>query len=338
MKPIIGITMGDAAGIGPEIIIKALQHNKVYEICRPVVIGDAKILEKAACIIRMQPGLIKIIGSIREAKFHYGEIECLDHNLLDPDLPFGRLDKSAGNAAYQYIKTAVELAQRQQIDAICTAPLNKEALHAAGHLFPGHTEVLAHLTGTTDYSMMLSAKKLKVIHLTTHVGLLKAIELINPERTYKVIKLAHQTLIHAGYSRPAIAVCGINPHAGENGLFGNGEEEEKLLPGIRRAQDEGIHVSGPYPADTLFYRAMRGDFDIVVACYHDQGHAPVKVLGIEEGVNITVGLNGGIVRTSVDHGTAFDIAGKNLADERSMLAAISSAVELAPKRNDIERM
>ena len=168
-----------------------------------------------------------------------------------------------------------------------------------------------------------------MIHLTTHVGLLKAIEKITPERTYKVIRLAHETLKRAGIETPRIAVCGINPHAGENGLFGNGEEEEKLIPGIERAKKKNICVSGPHPADTLFYRAVRGDFDIVVACYHDQGHIPVKVLGIEEGVNITVGLKGGIIRTSVDHGTAFDIAGKNKADERSMVAAIEAAAELA---------
>ena len=179
--------------------------------------------------------------------------------------------------------------------------------------------------------MMLSSPKLKVIHLTTHQGLLDAIQSINPERTYTVLELAHRTLTKAGYEQPRIAVCGINPHAGENGLFGNGEEEEKLIPAIKKAQSEGMNVSGPYPADTLFFRAVRGDFDIVVACYHDQGHVPIKVLGLEEGVNITVGLKGGIIRTSVDHGTAFDIAGKNIADARSMVAAIESAVELAPK-------
>lgn len=179
--------------------------------------------------------------------------------------------------------------------------------------------------------MMLTTPNLKVIHLTTHVGLIKAIESINPERTYKVVKLAHETLAKAGFHHPRIAVCGINPHAGENGLFGNGEEEEKLMPGIEKAQSEGINVTGPLPADTLFFRAGRGDFDIVVACYHDQGHVPIKVTGIEEGVNITVGLKGGIIRTSVDHGTAFDIAGKNIADEKSMLAAIRSAIELTPK-------
>ncbi|MFE5278850.1 4-hydroxythreonine-4-phosphate dehydrogenase PdxA, partial [Bacillus cereus] len=214
--------------------------------------------------------------------------------------------------------------------------LNKEALHKGGHLYPGHTEILADLTGTEDFSMMLSAPKLKVIHLTTHVGLRNAIDLINPDRTYKVIRLAHETLKRAGFTQIRIAVCGINPHAGENGLFGNGEEEEKLIPGIRKAQEEGIEVSGPYPADTLFFRTIRGDFDIVVACYHDQGHGPVKVLGLEAGVNITVGLKEGIIRTSVDHGTAFDIAGKNLADEGSLLEALKMAAELAPKNSEEE--
>jgi 4-hydroxythreonine-4-phosphate dehydrogenase len=332
MKPIIGITMGDAAGIGPEIIVKSLAKEEVYNLCRPLVIGDAVMLERAARITGA-PLTIRCINNASDAVFEQGMVDCLDLGLLPADLPFGQISAAAGNAAYQYIAKAVELAQAGAIDAICTAPLNKEALHKGGHLFPGHTEILAHLTGTTDYSMMLATPNLKVIHLTTHVGLIKAIEMINPERTYTVIKLAHDTLTAAGYDHPSIAVCGINPHAGENGLFGNGEEEEKLVPGIERARAENINVSGPYPADTLFFRAARGDFQMVVACYHDQGHAPVKVLGIEAGVNITVGLKGGIIRTSVDHGTAFDIAGKNIADDRSIIAAIRYATELAPKRH-----
>ncbi|MEK4176589.1 4-hydroxythreonine-4-phosphate dehydrogenase PdxA [Aeribacillus sp. FSL K6-1305] len=330
MKPVIGITMGDAAGVGPEIIVKALQNRSIYEQCNPLVIGDAKILERAVQITNSKLA-IHPISSVKEAACQYGTIDCIDLNLLPADLPFGRVSAAAGDAAFQFLKRAIELAKNGDIQAICTAPLNKEALHKGGHQYPGHTEILADLTGTQDYAMMLSSPKLKVIHITTHVGLIKAIEMINPDRTYKVIKLAHETLTRAGKENPSIAVCGINPHAGENGLFGNGEEEEKLIPGIRKAQEEGINATGPYPADTLFYRAVRGDFDIVVACYHDQGHAPIKVLGLEAGVNITVGLKGGIIRTSVDHGTAFDIAGKNLADERSMLEAIRAAVELAPK-------
>lgn len=202
-------------------------------------------------------------------------------------------------------------------------------MHKGGHKYPGHTEILADLTGTQDFSMMLSAPNLKVIHVTTHVGILDAVKMINPERVYHVIKLAHDTLQKAGISNPKIAVCGINPHAGENGLFGYGEEEEKVIPAVERAQKEGIEAVGPLPADTLFFRTVRGDFDIVVAMYHDQGHGPVKVLGLDAGVNITVGLP--IIRTSVDHGTAFDIAGKGIADEKSLMEAMRQAVELAPK-------
>ncbi|RCX13038.1 4-hydroxythreonine-4-phosphate dehydrogenase [Fontibacillus phaseoli] len=331
MKPIIAITMGDAAGIGPEVVVKALSHPDVYELCQPIVIGDAETLKRAAAVSGRGEIEIRPVAGVAEALFQQGIIDCIDLNLLPDPVPFGQLSAAAGNAAYHYIAKAVELAKAGEVRAICTAPLNKEALHKGGHLYPGHTEILAKLTQTEDFSMMLSTGRLKVIHLTTHVGLIKAVEMITPERTYNVLKLADQVLRTAGNKNPRIALCGINPHAGENGLFGNGEEEEKLLPAVEKARAEGMDVYGPAPADTLFYRAMRGDFDIVVACYHDQGHTPIKVLGIEAGVNITVGLKGGIIRTSVDHGTAFDIAGKGIADERSMLEAIGSAVELAPQ-------
>ena len=330
-KPIIGITMGDAAGIGPEIIVKALCDPKLYELCKPVVIGDAHMLRRAVEVTGADVR-IRVLPDGEQPLFEYGTIDCCDLQAVPADLPFGEVSGTAGHAAYLYIAKAVEWAQAGAIDAICTAPLNKEALHLGGHHYPGHTEILATLTETDEYSMMLTTPQLKVIHLTTHVGLRKAIDLITPERTYSVIKLAYTTLQRAGNPNPKIAVCGINPHAGENGLFGEGEEEQKLEPGIQRAQREGIDVTGPYPADTLFFRAVRGDFDIVVACYHDQGHGPIKVLGIEAGVNITVGLKGGIIRTSVDHGTAFDIAGRNLADERSLQEAIRSAAELAPRK------
>lgn len=328
-KPIIGITMGDGAGVGPEIIMKSLQDASIYQNCAPFVIGDAKILERANGVVHA--GLqVRVIQSPDEAQFQHGIVECLDLNFLPADLPFGQVSAEAGNAAFRYLEKAIELANQGKIDAICTAPLNKEALHKGGHIYPGHTEILAELTNTKDFSMMLSAPKLKVIHVTTHVGILDAVKMINPQRVYDVIKLAHDTLQKAGYPQPRIAVCGINPHAGENGLFGYGEEEEKVIPGVERAQQEGIQVFGPLPADTLFFRTVRGDFDIVVAMYHDQGHGPVKVLGLEAGVNITVGLP--IIRTSVDHGTAFDIAGKGIADELSLKEAIRQAIELAPKR------
>lgn len=327
--PIIGITMGDAAGVGPEIIMKSLQDTQVYESCRPFVIGDAKILERADGFVHT--GLrIRSIQSVAEAQFQHGTVDCLDLNLLPADLPIGQVSAEAGHASFSFLKKAIELANAGEIDAICTAPLNKEALHKGGHIYPGHTEILADLTGTQDYAMMLSAPKLKVIHVTTHVGLIDAVKMIHPERVYKVIRMAHETLQKAGYPSPKIAVCGINPHAGENGLFGYGEEEEKIIPGVQKAQAEGIQAVGPLPADTLFFRATRGDFDIVVAMYHDQGHGPIKVLGLEAGVNITVGLP--IIRTSVDHGTAFDIAGKGIADEQSLKEALRQAIELAPRR------
>lgn len=328
-RPIIGITMGDAAGVGPEIILKSFEHDVVHETSRSFVIGDASILERAKKFTNSTKTIHRIENP-SEAKFEKDVIDILDLGLLTDDLPIGEVSPEAGNAAFQYLAKAIKLANEGEIDAICTAPLNKEALQKGGHMYPGHTEILAELTGTKDYSMMLSAPNLKVIHVTTHVGIVDAIRMITPERVLHVIHLAHSTLTKAGIPNPKIAVCGINPHAGENGLFGYGEEEEKVIPAVEKAIAEGIDVQGPLPADTLFFRTVRGDFDIVVAMYHDQGHAPVKVLGLEAGVNITVGLP--IIRTSVDHGTAFDIAGTGIADENSLVEALHQAVELAPKR------
>ncbi|RAR41546.1 4-hydroxythreonine-4-phosphate dehydrogenase PdxA [Paenibacillus sp. MDMC362] len=329
-KPVIGITMGDAAGVGPEIILKSLMNEEMYHISHPVVIGDVKILERARSFVGSDLTIEAITADeLEQVDYRFGTVHVLDLDLLPADLPIGRVAPEAGHAAFKFLETAIELAKDHKIQAICTAPLNKEALHKGGHKYPGHTEILADLTGTTDYSMMLSAPNLKVIHVTTHVGILDAVRSINPERVYHVIKLAHETLQKSGIAAPRIAVCGINPHAGENGLFGYGEEEEKVIPGVEKAQAEGIEVVGPLPADTLFFRTVRGDFDIVVAMYHDQGHGPVKVLGLDAGVNITVGLP--IIRTSVDHGTAFDIAGQGIADEKSLMEAIRQAAELAPK-------
>lgn len=330
-KAVIGITMGDGAGVGPEIILKSLQSKEIYDLCNPLVIGDSKILNRAQPFVKSDLRIVTITDDqIDQLTFEYGTVYCLDLDLLSVDLPIGQVSAEAGHAAFEYLAKAIDLAKKQKIDAICTAPLNKEALHKGGHLYPGHTEILADLTDTSEFSMMLSAPNLKVIHVTTHVGIIDAVNMINPERVYRVIQLAHETLTKSGIENPKIAVCGINPHAGENGLFGYGEEEEKVVPGVKKAQEEGINVVGPLPADTLFFRTVRGDFDIVVAMYHDQGHGPVKVLGLDAGVNITVGLP--IIRTSVDHGTAFDIAGKGIVEEKSMMEAIRQAVELAPKR------
>lgn len=225
----------------------------------------------------------------------------------------------------------LHLAVAQEIDAICTAPLNKEALHAGGHHFPGHTEMLAKLTHTAEVSMMLVAPNLRVIHVTTHIGLLDAIRKIEAGLVQRTIARGYDTLVRSGIAHPRIGVCGINPHAGENGLLGHGEEEEKIIPAVRSQRTLGRSVEGPLPADTLFFRAARGDFDLVVAMYHDQGHGPVKVMGLEAGVNITVGLP--VIRTSVDHGTAFDIAGKGVAAEGSMLEALRQAIGLATRRS-----
>ncbi|MBV9127302.1 MAG: 4-hydroxythreonine-4-phosphate dehydrogenase PdxA [Verrucomicrobia bacterium] len=328
--PVVGITMGDAAGVGPEIIMKSLAHADIYERCRPLVIGDADRLRAAGEIVGTKLE-VNAIDTPAAAKYTPGTVDCIDLKLIPHDLPWGKLSPIAGNAAFQYIKRAVELALADEIDAICTAPLNKEALHAGGHKYPGHTEMLAQLTGTKEVSMLLSTPKLKVIHVTTHIGLIDAINKIEPGLVERTIARGHDTLERAGVANPHIGVCGINPHAGEHGLFGHGEEESKIEPAVQRCREKGWNVEGPLPADTLFFRAGRGDFDLVVAMYHDQGHGPVKVLGIEDGVNITVGLPK-VIRTSVDHGTAFDIAGTGRADERSLLTAIAQAVELAPRR------
>src|SRR6202041_3741 len=287
--------------------------------------GDAGRLHEAARIVDSTV-IINAIDDPSQAKFVFGAADCIDMKLIPKNLPWGKLSPICGDAAYQFIVRAVELANREQIDAICTAPLNKEALHAGGHIFPGHTELLAQLTATPEVSMMLSTPKLKVIHVTSHIGLIDAIARIEPGLVERTIARAQQTLNRAGFAHPRIGVCGINPHAGEHGLFGRGEEESKIEPAVRACQARGWKVEGPLPADTLFFRAGRGDFDIVVAMYHDQGHGPVKVLGIDTGVNITVGLP--VIRTSVDHGTAFDIAGTGKADEGSLLAALKQAAEL----------
>ena len=326
-RPIIGITMGDAAGIGPEIIMKALAAEAVHQICRPLVIGDAARLRKAGSIVGSKLK-VNALRDPAEARFQRGEVDCIDLHVVPGDLPFGKLSSVAGDAAYKFIAKAVELAMAGKIDAICTAPLNKEALHAGGHIFPGHAELLAALSGTKEISMMLWTPRLRVIHVTTHIGLIDAIEKIEPGLVERTIRRGNDALVKAGIKRPRVGVCGINPHAGEHGLFGRGEEEKKVLPGVEAARRAGVDVEGPLPADALFFRAGRGDFDLVVAMYHDQGHGPVKVLGLEAGVNITVGLP--FVRTSVDHGTAFDIAGTGKADERSLIEALRQAVTLAP--------
>jgi 4-hydroxythreonine-4-phosphate dehydrogenase len=327
-RPRIAITMGDPAGVGPEVVMKALGHAEMYAIARPLVIGDAKRLERAGAIAGTRLA-VRPVSEAEEARYAHGTVDCVDLGLVPPELAFGRISAAAGEAAYRYVERAVALAHERRIEAICTAPLNKEALNAAGHRYPGHTELLADLTGTPEVSLMLIAPKLRVIHVTAHIGLLDAIEHIDAALVERTIARGRELLARAGLAEPRIGVCGINPHAGEGGLFGRGEEEAKIVPAVAATRARGWQVEGPLPADALFYRAARGDFDLVVAMYHDQGHGPVKVLGLEHGVNVTAGLP--IVRTSVDHGTAFDIAGTGKADERSMLEALRQAAALAPR-------
>lgn len=333
MKPVVGITMGDAAGIGPEIIAKALAAKGVYEVCRPIVIGDSKIMKQAVKVagvgLRVNP-----IREVREAKFEFGAIDVLDVAEVDlKALKIGQVDAAAGKAAVEYIKKAVDLALNGEVHAIATAPINKEAINKAGCDFAGHTELLAHLTGTKDYAMMLVADSLRVIHVTTHVSMRAACELITKERVLKTIRLTHEALKNLGIKEPRIAVTGLNPHGGEGGLFGV-EEINEIEPAVKLARKEGINVVGPLPADTVFVRAAGGAYDVVVAMYHDQGHIPVKLLGLKwdektgkwtsvSGINVTIGLP--IIRSSVDHGTAFGKAWKGTANPQSMIEAIKFA-------------
>lgn len=326
MKPVIGITLGDAAGVGPEIIAKALAEQEVYDICRPVVIGDLGIMKRALAIVG-QDLTCRAIDDVLTGGQEFGQIDVIDLRNLPADLPFAQVDPRAGKAAYTYVETAVNLALAGKIAAIATAPLNKDAMNQGGCHFPGHTEILAHLSNTKNYAMMLTGGSLRVIHVSTHLALRQACEKVKKERVLKVIELADQAMKKIGIKEPRIAVAGLNPHSGEGGLFGT-EEIEEIIPAIECAKALGLQVTGPVAPDTVFYRAaVKKDFDIVVVMYHDQGHIPLKVLGFEEGVNITVGLP--FIRTSVDHGTAFDIAGKGIANHMSMLESIRLAALMA---------
>ncbi len=322
---LIAVTMGDPAGIGPEIIARTFDEGGFGEHDRAIVVGDAGILERAARLLDL-PLRANVVAVPEDARFEPGTIDVIPETELPEDLPFGGLDARAGDAAFRYVERATGLASAGRVGAIATAPLNKEAMHLGGHEYPGHTEILADLTGTEDYAMMLVAEDLRVIHVSTHVALREAIERATPERELAVIHLAHDALKKLGVEEPRIAVAGLNPHAGENGLFG-AEDAEKIRPAVERAREQGLNASGPHPPDTVFSQAKQGRFDIVVVQYHDQGHIPIKLLGFETGVNVTVGLP--FFRTSVDHGTAFDIAGTGEAGHSSMQAALDLARELS---------
>jgi 4-phospho-D-threonate 3-dehydrogenase / 4-phospho-D-erythronate 3-dehydrogenase len=338
--PVLGITMGDPAGVGPEIIAKALTRPEVAASCKPVVIGDRSVMEATLTLLR-SPLRLHAVESIDACRFEPGTVECLDLANVDAAaLPKATVSAEAGRAAYAYIETGVRLCQAGAIDGIVTAPVNKEALAAAGVQHSGHTEILARLTDTKDFAMLLMGKELRVIHVTTHVALRRVPDLVTRERVGRVIHLAQQTMTGLGRPRARIAVCGLNPHAGEDGLFGD-EEKTRIIPAVEDARRAGLDVHGPLPADTVFSRARGGEFDIVVAMYHDQGHVPVKTLGFNydeksgtwtglSGVNVTVGLP--FLRVSVDHGTAFDRAWKGIANPESMLEALDVAVRMLGAR------
>ncbi len=346
MKPIIGITMGDPAGIGPEIIARALNRPEVYDKCRPVVIGDKGVMEDAVKIANVNPGVYSI-NNVSEASFNHGLIDVYDlKNIHLEKIPHGRVNADCGRAAGEYIEKAIHLALDKEIAAMVTAPINKESFDRGGYgkKYRGHTEMLAALTHSKKAVMLLASGNLRVIHVTTHVPMRKAVDLIKTERVYDTIHKAYEACRQLGIESPKIGVAGLNAHGGEGGIMGY-EEIEEIIPAINKARADGLNVEGPIPGDTIFPRGQAGTYDIIVAMYHDQGHIPVKLLGFiwdgkawtsVSGVNITIGLP--IIRTSVDHGTAFGKAGKGRANEESLLDAIDYAVLIAKNRGiEVER-
>lgn len=334
--PVIGITMGDPASIGPEIAIKALLQEKIYSICRPLLVGDAGVFNDIISRLKLKAA-INPVNEVSDAKFSFGTIDVFDlHNVALDKLVFGEISAMAGAASYEAVKKVIDLAMAGEINATVTGPINKKSINEAGHHFAGHTEIYAHHTGTKKYAMLLVEDHLKVIHVSTHVSLRQACDLVKKDRILEVIDLLHNGLLQLGETNLRIGIAGLNPHAGDNGLFGK-EDDEEILPAVEEAKRRGYDVEGPVPPDTLFAKAATGAYGGVVAMYHDQGHIPFKVSGFKwnagkkqmdsvKGVNITMGLP--IIRTSVDHGTAFEIAGKGIASADAMVLAIESAVQL----------
>ncbi|BAS27940.1 4-hydroxythreonine-4-phosphate dehydrogenase PdxA [Limnochorda pilosa] len=319
-RPRVAITLGDPAGVGPEVTLKAISRPEVLQACRPVIVGDGGVLTRAQRTLRGGEGPA---GTLELPE----GVELVDLGNVPPEAHrWGERSAVAGRAGAEYVEHAVQMALAGHVAAVVTAPLNKEALRLAEIPYPGHTEMLAALTGAAEYAMMLAGPTLRVIHVSTHVSLEEAIRRVRAPRILSVIRLADRVLRREGIMRPRVAVAGLNPHAGEHGLFG-GQDEQEIRPAVEAAWREGIDATGPHPPDTVFWHAQQGRFDIVVAMYHDQGHIPAKLAGFDRSVNVTVGLP--IIRTSVDHGTAFDIAGTGVASDASMVQAILYAVRLA---------
>lgn len=339
-KPILAITMGDPASIGPEIAAKSAADKRLSELCKPIIIGDVSTIEAA---IKFSKVKVKVnpISAVGEAKFAAGSIDVFDLKNVDlSKLEYGKVSAMAGEAAFQNVKKAIELALKKEIDGTVTGPIHKESINEAGHRFSGHTEIYAHYTNTKKYAMLLVDKYLKIIHVSTHVSLSEACNLVKKERILEVIELIHNACVQFGVSHPKIGVAGLNPHASDGGLFGN-EEESEIIPAVNEAIKNGYIVEGPIPADTLFSKAKGGLYDGCVAMYHDQGHIPFKMLGFiwdnvnqkmksVSGVNITLGLP--IIRASVDHGTAFEIAGKGIASHEALILAVEYAAKMTRNR------
>ena len=328
MKPVLAVTLGDVAGIGPEITAKTLlRHADLRSECVPVVIGDAAAMRRGVATIGGDRSAVRVIGDPSEAANDPARIDLIQAGASLPDVAMGEISGVAGDAAYRFVVEACALAKRGHVSGIVTAPLNKAAMHAGGHKWPGHTELLAHEFGVKHFSLVLSAGELYFFHLTTHVSLKQAIANITPERCDQMLDLVGGFARALGWSDEPIGLAGLNPHAGEGGLFGR-EDAEVLAPAAARAKARGLNVAGPLPADALIPAAVKGKWRLVVVCYHDQGHAPFKAVFGDNGVNITVGLP--VVRVSVDHGTAFDIAGKGVAREDSLVLSCRRAAQLAP--------
>ena len=326
--PVLALTLGDVAGIGPEITAKTLlHHDDLRQRAVPVVIGDEAAMRRGVVAVGGDPDVVRVIASVADATNEPGTVELLQTGPSLADVPVGVLSPGAGDGAYRFVVEACRLAREGEVDGIVTAPLNKAAMHAGGHRWPGHTELLAHEFGVENFSLVLSAGDLSFFHLTTHVSMRQAIDGITPERTGQVLDLAGAFAASLGTPDELIGLAGLNPHAGENRLFGD-EDADVLAPAVEAARARGLNVVGPVPGDALIPAAVRGKYKIIVVCYHDQGHAPFKAVYGDDGVNITVGLP--VVRVSVDHGTAFDIAGQGIAREASLVLSVERAAALAP--------
>lgn len=328
VKPVLALTLGDVAGIGPEITAKTLlRHPDLRSECVPIVVGDADAMRRGVQIAGGDPSVVRVIADAADATNDPSHIDLLQVGPSLKSVRAGEISGVAGDAAYRFVVEACALAKNGKVSGIVTAPLNKAAMHEGGHKWPGHTELLAHEFGVKNFSLVLSAGELYFFHLTTHVSLKKAIANITPERCDELLDLVGGFARALGWTNEPIGLSGLNPHAGEGGLFGR-EDAEVLAPAAARAKARGLNVVGPLPADALIPAAVRGKWRLVVVCYHDQGHAPFKAVFGDNGVNITIGLP--VVRVSVDHGTAFDIAGKGVAREDSLVLSCRRAAQLAP--------